>query len=237
MLARDVANEFENVRFVVEDLGNSPLAERFGVDKYPALFVDDALVARPEDFYSWGGPETGKYLPWGRTENRRRFQNDVRRMIELRLAGEEIASLEVTEDVADQLPLPDLTLTDLSGEAFRIGETNGKPVIVEFWATWCPPCLQTLRWMKSLDASEVGIVAIAIESKREDVDRVIETIDPSGRIVMGDGEIADAFGGLAAVPAIFIADREGRIVRTIYGAPPDLHEMIEAELTRVASAN
>lgn len=75
------------VRFVVEDYGASPLAERSGVDRYPALFVDDVLVARPEDFHGWGGDETGRYLPWTDPEQRKEFRHDVVRMIDMRLAG------------------------------------------------------------------------------------------------------------------------------------------------------
>jgi thiol-disulfide isomerase/thioredoxin len=230
LLAREVASELEGVRFVVEDLGASPLAERFGVQAYPALFVDDALVARPEDFYSWGGPETGKYLPWGEAASRRRFQADVRRMLALRLRGEVLESLRTTAGAAGPARLPDLALRDLSGAPFRLADLAGKPVIVEFWATWCPPCLDTLEWMKRLDPERVEIVAIAVESSREDVERTVARIGPPGRVVFGDAEVEAAFGGLAAVPALFIADRDGRVARTLYGAPPDLHETVESTL-------
>ncbi|HEU4521285.1 MAG TPA: hypothetical protein VFT12_04730, partial [Thermoanaerobaculia bacterium] len=88
MLAQQVVREYgDRARFVVEDFGASPIADRFGIDKYPAIFVDDALVATPEDFYAWGGAGKGKYLPWAELENRKKFQQDLRRMIDIRLAG------------------------------------------------------------------------------------------------------------------------------------------------------
>ena len=59
-----------------------------GVRPLPDLL--QALVARPEDFYAWGGPATGKYVPWSDVANRREFQRDLRRLIELRLAGGEV---------------------------------------------------------------------------------------------------------------------------------------------------
>ena len=228
-----MASEFEGVRFVVEDLGASPLAERFGVTAYPAIFVDDALVARPQDFYSWGGPESGRYLPWGEADSRRRFQQDVRRMLAMRLRGEQVPSLPSGAGPTAPQRLPELTLRDLAGAELRLSGLAGKPVLVEFWATWCPPCLDTLEWMKQLDPERVEIVAIAVESTPEDVARVVERIAPPGRVVLGDDAVEEAFGGLAAVPALFIAGPDGRIVRALYGAPPDLHRTIERELARL----
>lgn len=233
MLAREIVAQYgERARFVVEDLGASPLADRFGVDKYPAIFVDDALVARPEDFFAWGGPETGRYLPWKDVANRRRFQADLRRMIDLRLAGERLPSLTVTKDHTPRV-LPDLTMLDLNGRRITTASLRGKPVLIEFWATWCPPCLHTLEWMKQLDPNEVAIVGIAIESKREDIDAVLRNIQPPGRYVEGTDAIRDAFDGPPAVPTLVLADANGRIVRTFYGAAPDLHDQIAKELARL----
>ncbi len=88
LLARETARHYgSQVRFVIENFGASPLAERFGVDKYPAVFVDDVLVAGPEDFYAWGGADSGRYVPWGDPEQRKEFQHDLMRMIDLHLAG------------------------------------------------------------------------------------------------------------------------------------------------------
>ncbi|MES1211624.1 MAG: hypothetical protein ABUL63_04760, partial [Acidobacteriota bacterium] len=109
------------VRFAVEDFGASPLAERFGVDKYPAIFVDDALVARPEEFYGWGGPENGRYVPWGKLENRKKFQNDLRRMVELRLSGRQLASAIAPKGALAARALPTVKLVNLDGKGFTFG--------------------------------------------------------------------------------------------------------------------
>ena len=210
-------------RFVVEDLGASEIATRFGVDEYPAIFVDEALVARPEDFYSWGGPETGKYLPWSELASRRRFQDDLRAMIKARLSGGELASLEMTRSPLPER-LPDVSLTDLQGNTVRLADLRGKTVVVELWATWCPPCLDTMSWMKTLDLSNAVVVAIAVESERETVEQVIAKYQPPGRIVMATDEIRKAFGGPPAVPTTWVADAEGGVVKIFYGAPPTLHE-------------
>ena len=221
------------VRFAVEDFGASPLADRFGVDKYPAVFVDSALVARPEDFYAWGGPATGKYVPWSEVANRREFQRDLRRLVELRLAGAEVPVSTTPKGPAGPPLLPDLTLTDLGGKTFALRGAGGGPVVVEFWATWCPPCISTLGWLKRLGPSGPAVVAIAVESQRPEVERLVKEHGIPGRVVMATPETLAAFGGLPAIPTLLVADRAGRVVKAFYGAPPDLHAQVERELARL----
>ena len=221
------------VRFAVEDFGASALADRFGVDKYPAVFVDDALVARPEDFYAWGGPATGKYVPWSEVENRREFQRDLRRLVELRLAGAEVPASTTPAGPGRPPLLPELELTDLSGARFPLRGAGDGPVVVEFWATWCPPCISTLGWLKQLGPRGPAVVAIAVESQRPEVERLVKAHGIPGRVVMATPETLEAFGGLAAIPTLLVADRGGRVVKAFYGAPPDLHAQVERELARL----
>ena len=220
--------------FDVQDFGASALADRFGVDKYPAIFVDEVLVARPEDFYAWGGPGNGKYIPWSDVANRRRMQADLKRMIDIRLAGGNVTPTETlaSKDSHSRM-LPTIALTDLAGRNFMLADMKGKPMLVEFWATWCPPCLHTLSWLKELDPKNLNVVGIAVESERPNVDKVLAGNAPPGRYVMATPAILEAFGGLPAVPTLFLADGKGRIVRVFYGAPPDLHQEIERELAKL----
>ena len=224
----------DKVRFVVEDMGASKLAAGFGVDKYPAIFVDDALVARPEDFYAWGGPETGKYIPWSELANRRKFQADLQKMIDIRLEGGNVPSPKraATTAGSPKKLLPDLQLTALDGKQFSLRK-SGRPMVIEFWAPWCPHCMTTLSWMKKLDPTKVDVVAIAIESELKDVEKAARDLPIRGRVVMAGKEVRDAFDGPPAIPTLLIADRNGAITKIFYGASPTLHADVEKELSRL----
>ncbi|MGZ4810639.1 MAG: TlpA family protein disulfide reductase [Thermoanaerobaculia bacterium] len=233
MLAQESVRKYgDRARFVVQDFGASPLADRFGVDKYPAIFVDDALVARPEDFYEWGKPGTGKYVPWKDLANRAKFQKDLERMLDIRLAGGAVQSA-VPVKAENAAVLPAVDMVDLDGKPFNFSEMRGRPVIVEFWATWCPICIDTLKWMKGSLAPNARVVAVAVDSEQQDIRALVEKIQPRAKIVIASPELRRAFSGPPAVPTLLIADSKGRVVKTFYGAPPDLHEQIAREVAKL----
>ena len=99
-----------------ENYGDSRLAERFGVTRYPAIFVDDVLVATPRDFGFYGEVEgAGRYAPWAPPGE---VRSDLSRIIDLILAGKkDVVSQEhaATAAVAEITTLPNFKLTDLSG--------------------------------------------------------------------------------------------------------------------------
>ena len=98
MLVQEVAAKYPGqVTFVSENFGASKLAERFGVKGYPAIFVDDVLVAAPREFGYFGEVEgSGRYAPWKNADNQAKFKADLTRMIDLVLEDprlERIAAL------------------------------------------------------------------------------------------------------------------------------------------------
>jgi thiol-disulfide isomerase/thioredoxin len=235
-----VASYGGKARFVSENFGASSLAERFGVTRYPAVFVDDVLVARPRDFGFFAQGETGgRYTPWRNAASQAKFKADLGRMIDIVLAGggeslrgERASSGSAPESIS---VLPPFEITDLAGTPIVSAEMRGRPVAVEFWATWCPPCRSTLAWLAELEerrGGDLAVVAIAVESP-EDAVRKFAASSGGGsgiRWAIGDAAVAKAFGEVAAVPALFLFGRDGREIRTFYGAPPDLHEQIEKAL-------
>ena len=82
------------VTLVSDNFGTSKLADRFGVKGYPAVFVDDILVACPRDFgYFREKIGLGRYAPWQNADNQAKFKADLTQMIDLILAGKKDAVL------------------------------------------------------------------------------------------------------------------------------------------------
>jgi thiol-disulfide isomerase/thioredoxin len=242
LLIKEVAGEFGGkVKVVTEEYGNSPMATRFGVRRYPVVFVDDVLVARPKDFGFAGSEDVGagRYVPWREAQNQARFKDDLRRFVNRRLKGEQLEGFD-TADVtaaADDGPavMPALPAADFTGKP--IADTSGRVVLVEMWATWCPPCLATMKWMNELQKTHgdrVTIVAVAVDSKAEDVRKVLADINPSYHVVVGSPELLKSLGSVAAVPKLFIFDGAGKRSEVIYGAAPDLHQRIQAAVERLS---
>jgi len=244
LLAQEVAAKYPGrVTFVSENFGDSKLADRFGVKGYPAIFLDEVLIAAPRDFGYFGEKEgTGRYAPWRNAENQAKFKTDLVRMIDLILAGKkDVVSREhagVSTSMSSVAALPKFTLTDLAGKPLTAEQAAGRVVMVEFWATWCPPCRSTLEWLGSLKkkyGDNVAILALAVESPEDKVRETVASLSPDLHWAITDTATAQAFGDITAVPTMFLFDRSGKTAKVMYGAPPDLHQQAEKvldELTR-----
>jgi thiol-disulfide isomerase/thioredoxin len=236
LLAQEVAAKYPGrVTFVSENFGDSKLADRFGVKGYPAIFLDDVLIAAPRDFGYFGEKEgTGRYAPWRNADNQAKFKNDLGRMIDLILAGKKDAvsreRVGASTGMASIPSLPKFTLTDLAGKPLTAEEAAGRVVMVEFWATWCPPCRSTLEWLGELKTKygdNVAILAFAVESPEDKVRETVSTLSPDLHWAITDTATAQAFGDITAVPTMFLFDKSGKTARVTYGAPPDLHLQME----------
>ncbi len=228
---------------MVENYGKSELATRFGVTRYPAIFVDDILVATPKDFGFYGkgeGENAGRYAPWRSAASHERFRADLSRMLREVLDGkrEAVRAERAPSPPAAARPLspsslPDFTLAALDGGRLASSTLRGKPVLVEFWATWCPPCRGTLAWLGELErryGDRLEVVALAVESDPAAVQKVVASLDLPLRWAMASPDLALQFGDLSAVPTLFLFDAEGRTREIFYGAPPDLHARAERTL-------
>jgi len=234
-----VVSDFDGkVLFVEENYGDSKLAKRLGVTRYPAIFVDDVLVATPSDFGFYGKGEAeggGRYTPFKTAASHDRFRADLTRMIDLILEGRK-ESARAQAAPAPQTAireLPALAITDLDGRPLTRADLAGRPVLVEFWATWCPPCRSTLGWLGDLKrrhGDRLAVVAIAVQSEEPEVRKIVADLKLPITWTLGTPELGLAFGDVSAVPTLFLFGADGRTAAAYYGAPPTLHAEAEAAL-------
>jgi thiol-disulfide isomerase/thioredoxin len=158
-------------------------------------------------------------------------------MIELVLQGrrDDARAQAPPSDAAEIKALPAFALKDLDGREVARAELEGRVVLVEFWATWCPPCQGTLRHLADLQkryGDRIAVLAVAIESDEADVRRMAGTVGGL-RFAMGTPELARAFGDVSAVPTLFVFDPKGATAAAYYGAPPTLHADADARIRAI----
>ncbi|GIV60916.1 TlpA family protein disulfide reductase [Rhodocaloribacter litoris] len=136
---------------------------------------------------------------------------------------------------------PDFTLKTLDGQTFRLSDHRGKVVLINFWATWCGPCVietpELVALYNDLKGRGLMIVGVSLDEEGFEVVRPFaEEFDVTYPLVVDDGAVAEAYGGIYGLPTTFVLDREGKIRHRFIGLFPtgEMRPEIEKMLARDA---
>ncbi len=121
-------------------------------------------------------------------------------------------------------PAPDFVLKDIHGKEVRLSQFKGKPVLLNFWATWCVPCKEELPSMQRLhDASknngDIQIIAVSVD--RSNIERIhlyVRDLNLSFPILLDPDRIARKPYFVRGLPTSYLIDADGKLRGFISGA-------------------
>ena len=116
---------------------------------------------------------------------------------------------------------PDFTLKDISGKDVSLSSFKGKPVLLNFWATWCPYCREERPLLNSLykEYKNKGLIIVAVSTDKsaQKVKDYLKKMPMEFTLLIDNGKIAEIYG-VYALPTSFLINRDGAIKQKFMGA-------------------
>ena len=133
---------------------------------------------------------------------------------------------------------PEFRRTDLQGEIFDLGAQRGKIVLVDFWASWCEPCIAEIPHLVALQKQYGGrglrIVGVSMDDSAAVTRATMQKIAFNYPVVSGDAKFGNLYGGVLGLPMQMLVGGDGRIVNIWNGelAPARLDKALAAAIAK-----
>jgi cytochrome c biogenesis protein CcmG, thiol:disulfide interchange protein DsbE len=116
---------------------------------------------------------------------------------------------------------PDFTRDDLAGHTLRLSDYRGQIVLLNFWATWCEPCLEEIRmysrWQREHGVDGLQVIGVSMDDDPTAVVEAVRNYQIPYPVVMGDEHLGNLYGGVLGLPLSYLIDSSGRIVARYQG--------------------
>lgn len=134
---------------------------------------------------------------------------------------------------------PEFILKDIHGNTVKLSDYKGKAVVLNFWATWCPPCKAEIPWFEDLADKYRGqgleVIGVALDdSSEKDIASFAQDMKMNYPVVFGKEETSDLYGGVEMLPTTFYIDRNGKITDQVLGLAS--REEIEGNAVRALNS-
>jgi cytochrome c biogenesis protein CcmG, thiol:disulfide interchange protein DsbE len=156
------------------------------------------------------------------------------RTAEAPASGASAGDAPVVQLLKDPATVPPFTVTDVDGRSVSLASLKGKVVLVNFWATWCPPCRAEIPDLVKLQEryrDKLVILGISEdEIPPEQVKAFAANLKVNYIVAMTTPELKKIFRGVSALPTTFVIDREGKLVRKHVGLLSAPETELEAQV-------